>query len=146
MLKGIPKIISPELLKILSEMGHGDTICIGDGNFPAESMGKNATVIRADGHSIPELLDAILSLFPLDPFVEQPVSFMSTEGSPTPITPVIWNEYIDIISKYDERGASAIQYLERFNYYDESKKCYAIIATGEAAAYANIILKKGCIS
>lgn len=146
MLKGIPKILSPELLKVLCEMGHGDTICIGDGNFPAESMGKNAIVLRYDGHSIPELLDAILSVFPLDPFVEQPVSFMSTVGSPTPVTPTIWNEYIDIISKYDDRGASAVQYLERFNYYDESKKCYAIIATGESASYANIILKKGCVS
>ena len=146
MLKGIPKILSPELLKVLCEMGHGDAICIGDGNFPAESMGKNAIVLRYDGHSIPELLDAILSVFPLDPFVEQPVSFMSTVGSPTPVNPTIWNEYIDIISKYDDRGASAIQYLERFNYYDESKKCYAIIATGESASYANIILKKGCVS
>lgn len=72
MLKGIPKIISPELLKVLCEMGHSDTIVIADGNFPAESMGKNAKVIRCDGHGGAELLDAILKLFPLDTYVEKP--------------------------------------------------------------------------
>ena len=80
MLKHIPKIISPELLKVLCEMGHGDMICIGDGNFPSESMGKNAIVIRADGHGIPELLNAILTLFPLDTYVEKPVSLMELSG------------------------------------------------------------------
>jgi len=76
MLKGIPKIISPELLKVLCEMGHSDTIVLADGNFPAESIGKNSKVIRADGHSITDLLDAILKLFPLDTYVEKPVSLM----------------------------------------------------------------------
>ena len=76
MLKGIPKILSPELLKVLCEMGHGDRIVIADGNFPAESMGKNAIVIRADGHGIPELLDAILQVFPLDTYVDSPVTLM----------------------------------------------------------------------
>ena len=66
MLKGIPKILSPELLKVLNEMGHSDVIVIGDGNFPAETMGKNAIVLRADGHGVPELLDAILTVMPLD--------------------------------------------------------------------------------
>ena len=69
MLKGIPKILSPELLKVLAEMGHGDKIVIADGNFPSESMGKNGVVIRCDGHGVPELLDAILQLFPLDTYV-----------------------------------------------------------------------------
>ena len=66
MLKNVPSILSPALLKVLMEMGHGDEIVLGDGNFPAESMGKNAVVIRADGHSVPELLDAILTMMPLD--------------------------------------------------------------------------------
>ena len=74
MLKGIPSIISPELLKILDEMGHGDEIVIGDGNFPSSSIG--ARVIRADGHGVPELLDAILKLFPLDTYVDAPVALM----------------------------------------------------------------------
>ena len=64
MLKGIPKILSPELLKVLAEMGHSDRLVISDGNFPAESMGKDAIVIRCDGHGVPELLDAILQVFP----------------------------------------------------------------------------------
>ena len=76
MLKGIPKIISPELLKVLSEMGHSDRIVLADGNFPAESMGKNAIVIRADGHGITELLDAILTVFPLDTYTEKPAVLM----------------------------------------------------------------------
>ena len=103
MLKGIPKILSPELLKILCEMGHGDAIVIADGNFPAESMGKNAKVIRCDGHGVPELLDAILSLFPLDTHVECPVSVMAVSPCDNVETP-IWDEYKDIIAKYDARG------------------------------------------
>ena len=74
MLKGIPKILSPELLMVLSEMGHSDRLVISDGNFPAESMGKDAIVIRCDGHGVPELLDAILQVFPLDTYVEQEIS------------------------------------------------------------------------
>ena len=76
MLKGIPKILSPELLKVLCEMGHGDRIVIADGNFPSESVGKNAKVIRMDGHGTCELLEAILQLFPLDTYVEHPVQLM----------------------------------------------------------------------
>ena len=76
MLKGIPKILSPELLKVLAEMGHSDRLVISDGNFPAESMGKDAIVIRCDGHGVPEILDAILQVFPLDSYVEHPVNLM----------------------------------------------------------------------
>jgi len=76
MLKGIPKILSPELLKVLCEMGHSDRIVIADGNFPSESMGKDAIVIRCDGHGVPEILDAILQVFPLDTYVENPVNLM----------------------------------------------------------------------
>ena len=76
MLKGIPEILSPELLKVLCEMGHSDRLVIADGNFPVESMGKNAITIRCDGHGVPEILDAILKLFPLDTYVEHPVNLM----------------------------------------------------------------------
>ena len=92
MLKGIPKILSSELLKVLCEMGHSDRIVIGDGNFPAESVGKNCKVVRCDGHGVPELLDAILQLMPLDSYVEKPVSLMEVmPGDPTK-TP-IWDTY-----------------------------------------------------
>ena len=144
MLKGIPKIISPELLKVLCEMGHSDTIVIADGNFPAESMGKNAKVIRCDGHGGAELLDAILQLFPLDTYVEKPVSLMEVMAG-DPVETPIWDEYKSIIAKYDDRGADTVAYIERFAFYEEAKKAYAIIATGESALYANVILQKGVI-
>ena len=112
MLKGIPKILSPELLKVLCEMGHSDRLVIADGNFPSESMGKNAKVIRCDGHGVPELLEAILTVFPLDTYVETPVSLMQVMPGDNVETP-IWDEYKEIISKYDERGEKAIGQTER---------------------------------
>ena len=144
MLKGIPKILSPELLKVLCEMGHSDRLVISDGNFPAETMGKNAIVIRCDGHGVPELLDAILKVFPLDTYVEKPVSLMAVMPGDKVETP-IWDVYKDIIAKYDDRGADTVQNIERFAFYDEAKTAYAIIATGEKALYANIMLQKGVV-
>ena len=142
MLKGIPKILSPELLKVLCEMGHGDTIVIGDGNFPAES--NNANVIRCDGHGVPELLDAILQLFPLDPYVEKPVNLMAVTPGDTVETP-IWDEYAKIIDSHGYDSKAVIGTVERFEFYDETKKAYAVIATGESALYANVMLQKGVV-
>ena len=144
MLKNIPKILSPELLKVLCEMGHSDTIVIADGNFPAESMGKNAKVIRCDGHGGAELLDAILQLFPLDTYVEKPVSLMEVVLGDKVETP-IWDEYKSIVAKYDDRGADTVANIERFAFYEKAREAYAIIATGESALYANVILQKGVI-
>ena len=144
MLKGIPKILSPELLKVLCEMGHSDRLVIADGNFPSESMGKNAKAIRCDGHGVPELLEAILTVFPLDTYVETPVSLMQVMPGDNVETP-IWDEYREIISKHDERGEKAIGQIKRFAFYDEAKTAYAIIATGESALYANIMLQKGVV-
>lgn len=144
MLKNIPPILSPELLKVLCEMGHSDRIIIADGNFPAESIGRNAKVIRCDGHGVPELLDAILQLFPLDTYVEKPVNLMQVMAGDTAKTP-IWDEYKKIISKYDPRGSSAVGEIERFEFYEQAKTAYAIIATGEKAVYANIMLQKGVV-
>lgn len=144
MLKGIPKIISPELLKTLCEMGHSDTVVIADGNFPAESMGRNAKVIRCDGHGGAELLDAILQLFPLDTYVEKPVSLMAVVAGDKVETP-IWDEYKSIVAKYDDRGADTVANIERFAFYEKAREAYAIIATGESALYANVILQKGVI-
>ena len=142
MLKGTPKIISPELLKALCEMGHGDTLCIADGNFPAETMGKNAIVIRADGHGVPELLDAILQLFPLDTYVDAPVMLMQvTPGDD--VDPVIWKEYRKIVDKHQDNVN--FEEIERFAFYERARDAYAIVATGEGALYANVILKKGVV-
>ncbi len=145
MLKGIPKILSPELLKVLCEMGHSDRIVLADGNFPAESMGKNAIVIRADGHGTAELLDAILKVFPLDTYVEKPVKLMEVMKGDNVETP-IWEDYKKIVADADARGADAIGTIERFAFYEEAKTAYAIIATGESALYANVMLQKGVVT
>lgn len=140
MLKGIPAILTPELLKILMEMGHGDEIVIADGNFPAATCAKR--LIRADGHNVPELLDAILKFFPLDQYVKEPVGLMAVvPGDPT--KPVIWDKYKEIIAKYEPN--TKIESIERFAFYDRAKNAFAVIATSEFALYANIILKKGVI-
>lgn len=144
MLKGIPKYISPDLLKYLAEMGHGDELVIADGNFPAERIGKNANVVRADGHGVPEILDAILQLIPLDTYVEKPVGLMQLVEGDTCGEPEIWQTYIDILQKH-EPDNNAIEYIERFAFYDRAKDAQLIIATGEEAIYANIILKKGVV-
>ncbi len=144
MLKNIPAILSPELLKTLCEMGHSDRIVIADGNFPSESIGKHSKVIRCDGHGVPELLDAILTLFPLDTYVDKPVSLMQVMAGDNAKTP-IWDEYKAIIAKHDPRGADTVGEIERFAFYEEAKTAYAIIATGEKAVYANIMLQKGVV-
>lgn len=144
MLKNIPPILVPELLKVMSEMGHGDQIVIGDGNFPAESIGRGKPVIRLDSCGVPELLDAMLQFFPLDPYVEQPVTLMEVVPG-DPVETPIWGEYQATVAKYDDRGANAVGHLERFAFYEQAKKAYAVIATGEKALYANIILQKGVI-
>ena len=144
MLKGIPKIVSPELLKVLCEMGHGDEIVIADGNFPCESMGKNAIVVRADGNSVPEILDAVLALIPLDQYYATPVALMEVVKGDTVPTPVIWNEYDALLKKHTPENC-AIEYMERFAFYERAKKAYAIVATSEEAVYANILLKKGVV-
>ena len=144
MLKNIPKILSPQMLKVLCEMGHSDRIVIADGNFPAETMGKNAIVIRADGHNATDILDAVLSVFPLDTYVNHPVNLMQVMPGDEVETP-IWDEYKKIVEKYDERGTEAFGEIERFEFYKQAQTAYAIIATGESAIYANIMLQKGVI-
>jgi L-fucose mutarotase len=139
-LKGIPKIIPPELLKILAEMGHGDEIVLGDGNFPAVSMGQR--VVRCDGSNVPELLDAILQVFPLDTFVPKPVGLMQVVPGDS-YKPEIWDTYRAILGKHG--AGDVVETIERFAFYDRTRKAYAVVATGEMARYANVILKKGII-
>lgn len=139
MLKGIPSILSPELLKILMEMGHGDEIILADGNFPAASLAQR--LVRCDGHGVPEVLEAVLKLMPLDQYVEEPVALMEVVPG-DPVVPIIWEKYKAETAKY---GDIKIQYMERFEFYERAKKAYAIVATGERAQYANVILKKGVV-
>ncbi len=137
-------MLSPELLKVLCEMGHSDTIVIADGNFPAETMGRNGIVIRMDGHGVPEILEAILHVFPLDQYIEQPVSLMErVPGDNADVS--IWKTYEKMIEKEEPRGVKVIRKLERFEFYEEAKKAYAVIATSETSQYANVILQKGCV-
>ena len=143
MLKGIPNIIPPELLKILAEMGHGDELTIGDANFPGHTYCDN--VVRKDGHGAPEILDAILSLFPLDSFDDHPVTLMAVSpGDDT--QPVIWDEYRKIVAKYDSNAADKIINIDRFDFYKKvAGRSTAVVMTGEKALYACIILKKGVL-
>ena len=137
MLKNVPKLLSPELLKVLCEMGHGDEIVIGDTNFPANTYGKR--VIRADGINGAELLDAILKMIPLDTY---DVNFMLMDVNPGDEKPAIWDEYIAIATS---DPAFKIGMLERFEFYERASKAYAIVASGEEKTYANYIIKKGVI-
>ena len=146
MLKNVPNILSPELLKILMEMGHSDEIVIADGNFPAASIAAETVskkLIRLDGHGIPEILEAVLKLFPLDPYVEKAVSLMQVVPG-DPVETPIWDEYDKIIRASGEKY-DGFENVERFAFYERAKKAYAVVATSETALYANIILKKGVV-
>lgn len=147
MLKGIPDLISPELLKVLHEMGHGDRIVIGDCNFPAKSIAdsKNHINIRCDGHRATDLLDSILEIFPLDSFIEKPILIMDKPKEQQDLKAPVWKEFEDIIAKHDGRGKNAVAYIDRFKFYDAAKDAYAVISTTERAYYACIIIQKGCL-
>lgn len=138
MLKGIPDMMPPELLKILMEMGHGDTLVIGDANFPAARCARR--LVRCDGHSGAQVLEAILSLLPLDADESCPVSVMATADG---TRPPIWDVYDDIIAQKERRVV--LTEIERFAFYDAASSAYAVVSTGEKALYANLILKKGVL-
>ena len=143
MLKNVPKLLSPQLLKVLCEMDHGDEIVIADGNFPSESMGANGVVVRADGLPATALLDAILTVLPLDAYVEKPVALMAVVPG-DPCKPDVWDEYKAAIAKHGE-DPERIEMMERFAFYERAKKACAVVATGEERIYANILLKKGVV-
>jgi len=141
MLKQIPKNISPQLIKALMEMGHGDEIVLADANYPAASNAKQ--LIRCDGLGMPEILASILKLFPLDTYVNAAFCLMDVANSEN-FKPEIWETYEKILS--DSTGENkTIEKLERFEFYERGKKAYVIVATGEEALYANILLRKGVV-
>ncbi|KAL7647310.1 UNVERIFIED_CONTAM: hypothetical protein RMT77_000905 [Armadillidium vulgare] len=148
-LKGVPSVLSPDLLYLLAASGHGDEIVLADINFPVKSTCKKGPVeYRADGIPIPPLLDAILQFMPLDAHDECPVVLMKVMQQDEAIEPSVkemWNKYNAIISKHEERIVG-IEYLDRFGFYERANKAYAVIQTGEMAPYANIILKRGVIN
>lgn len=149
MLKGIPPILSPELLKILAQMGHTDEITIADANFPGHSF--DLPVIRMDGHGIPEILDAVLQLMPLDTYPDAqgkelaPCTLMAVEAN-DPVKTPIWEVYRKIVGKYDARGAACFRKINKWDFYQQTReRSCAVIMTGEKALYGNMILRKGVL-
>ena len=139
MLKGIHPALSPELLKILAEMGHGDEIVLSDAHFPAHQL--HSKVIRADGLQIATLLEAISPLFEFDQYVEAPLAMMAAvEGDS--LDPSVEERYLAAIRKVNG-DVPKVERVERFAFYDRAEKAYAVVVTGELAKYGNIILKKG---
>lgn len=142
MLKRIPAILPPELMKIMMEMGHGDELLLCDGNYPR--MGCPEKCVRMDGHGIPDILDAILRFFPLDSYVEHPSVFMAVLPD-DPYIPEIWDIYRQIGKKYDPDGLREIA-ISKAEFYPRGARCYACVSTGEKALYANLILRKGVVN
>ena len=140
MLKNIPAVLSPELLKILMEMGHGDELVIGDGNFPAAAYAKR--LVRLDGLGVPEVLEAILKLFPLDAYEKN--AFLMEKMAVDTMEIPIWKTY-EKIAKAGDPNFHNFSYIERFAFYERTEKAYVVIATSEQSLYANIILKKGVV-
>jgi L-fucose mutarotase len=140
MLKGINPLLTPELLYALRAMGHGDEITVVDANFTVETLGPKP--IRIAGADAPPVVEAILSLMPLDDFVEVPVHRMQVVGAPDKNLPV-FDDFAKAVRKHG--GKVKIGSLERFAFYERAKKSYAVVATSEPRLYGNLILKKGVI-
>lgn len=147
MLLGISKVLSPEIIATLCEMGHSDVIVIGDANFPGKSIADKAGIkfLRADGISGTDLLDAMLSIIPCDTYEEHPVKLMQKMACDNDLEIPIWTEYEKIVEKHEARGKSAVGFVDRFDFYDMAKKAYCIIQSGEEAIYANVMVQKGVI-
>ncbi len=142
MLKGISPVISPELLKILAEMGHGDELVISDGNFPSASVGRRC--VRLDGHSGAEVMKGVIALMPLDDFVEAPMAVMEVPAGMFPGDRApIWEDF-KAIADTDLPDAK-FEFMEHEAFIDRCRKAYCVVQTGEKALYANIILRKGVI-
>ncbi len=144
MLKNIPKILSPELIKTLCEMGHTDSIVLGDGNFTGQKFADEGKgrLIRADGIGAVALLDAILQIIPLQKDCDKPVKLMACDQD---LDIKIWDEYKKVVNQHYPESGDLIEFYERGQFYQEAKKAYAIIQTGEEAIYANVIISKGVI-
>lgn len=144
MLKGVPSVLSPDMIKVLAEMGHGDEIVIGDMHYPAASTAKNI-LLRADGIGSVQLIDAIMHVWVLDRAVEKPFLIMQKQACDAHLDLPVHEEYFKLVEKYDDRGRAAVGYIDRFDFYDRAAKAYAVVATGELSFYGCTIIKKGCV-
>lgn len=138
MLKGISPYLSPELLKTLAEMGHGDEIVLADAHFPGHSV--NARTLRADGVSVTQLLDAIIPLFELDSYADPIVMMEAVEGDA--LDPAVEKDYMATIRSHVPRAPNPVR-IDRFAFYDRARQAYAVVVTGEVRKYGNVLLKKG---
>ncbi len=138
MLKGISPVVSPELLKVLAEMGHGDEIVLADAHFPGHTLCKR--VIRADGLSVPQLLDGIIPLFELDCYAAPLIMMAAVKGDQ--LDPIVEENYMAAMAVHLD-VVPEIERIDRFDFYDRAMEAYAVVMSGETAKYGNIILKKG---
>lgn len=143
MLRHIPPILSPDILHSLRAMGHGDVIAIVDANFPAYSMGCDR-VHRLDGIPATDVLEAVLTLMPLDSFIPDPAYTMQVVGDPEAVPPIV-SEFQDLIDRVSD-NPTKISSVERFAFYERAKSSFAVIQTGETRLYGNILLTKGVIA
>jgi L-fucose mutarotase len=142
MLKNVPPIISPDLMHVLMSMGHGDSVVIADGNFPADSNAQR--LVRADGHGAVELLKAAMRFFPLDTYADQPACVMQVLPGDDVETP-IWAEFARVLSESEGRKV-ALAEVPRAEFYERAREAYAVVATSEVALYANLLLVKGVVT
>jgi L-fucose mutarotase len=138
MLKGIAPCVSPDLLKLLAEMGHGDELVLADAHFPGNSM--NSRVLRADGLKIDVLLNGILPLFELDSYAPPLAMMAAVPGDQ--LDPAVEASYMNVVRRHVPL-AQAPERVERFAFYERAKQAFAVVMTGETAKYGNIIIKKG---
>lgn len=146
MLKGIPSCISPDLLKALAEMGHGDMVVIADDFYPATSMAQAGITIHADGIGAAQMVDAILQLLPLDVnYTEHPVKIMGDDEEIIQKigVPKIWDDFKEVVRKNEPKGDSCVGFIGRHEFYELGKKAFVTISTGERQPYGCIILQKG---
>ena len=146
MLIGIDPLLSPELLKILCEMGHGDEVALVDANFTAESLGRGKPIIRLPGSDLQRACAAVLTVFPLDAAVAQPVAYMKVSDTPDGYASALQLSVIALLEAGGSAGPGQCEAVERFAFYERIKQAYAIVQTGELRTYANFIFKKGVIN
>lgn len=144
MLKGIDPLLSPDLLKILCEMGHGDEVFVVDANFTASTLAKGRPIVRLDGVSLQRACEAVLSVFPLDA-AEQPVGFMRVCHSPEGFLNGAQQDVLRVLSRHDIQTEHC-EPIERFAFYERAQRAYAFVVTGELRTYANFCFKKAVVT
>lgn len=146
MLKNIDPVLTPELLKLLCEMGHGDEIVLADANFTAESLARGRPVLRLPGIGMVRACEAVLSVFPLDAAVTQPVAYMQVSDTPPGYCSALQREVVAQLQARGDAQSAQCEAIERFAFYERVGRAYAIVQTGEMQPFANFIFKKGVIA